>query len=104
MTLTTSNRHDQIGFRLQTTLATVALNWWPVYTHKLPGFLFELHLGPGAGYVANVLWRRFRFTGITFFAGYKTLGGGAKWLYTRARGLRIGITGNANRVPYGFGS
>lgn len=90
--LVLSNRWDSKGFRFHgKPVLSVSFHWWKLWK-SWPCFLFRLDLGRGAG----CRWGR------TFFVGVNVKGGGQRWMYARAR-FRIGLTQNANVVPYGFG-
>ena len=89
----TSRKHDSIGFWIYgSPVLNIAVHYWPLWQYKLPGFLVRADLGGGAG-------SRY---GATFYLGFKVRGGGYHRLYTRTKGVCVGITRNANAIPCHF--
>jgi hypothetical protein len=95
MSVRFDNRPDARGFVLRCALFTLAFHVWEHY-RQLPGVCLTLAFGRGAGYVSGP--RRWELP--TAYLAINTKGG-SQYRYTTCP-FRVGLTWNANEVPYGF--
>jgi hypothetical protein len=106
MRIETTSRSDQTGFWLRPTTGNflLACHWWSAWrpVRSLLCWLVVVNVLGGAGYLRH--GRARWLAGRTFYLGWRARGGVPGRPHGPWPRLRIGLTRNANHVPFGFGS